>query len=143
MRVVAFIVLFLLIVAGAAAAIVWYARSSYFVGLQGQQIVIYQGRPGGVLGMDPTLQQRTQYTTSDVLPASVPTLKSGQEEPSLSSAQQYVQNLVTAYNTAQAAAGATTTTSPTTTSPTTTPATTTTPPTAAHPAAASTTTVRP
>ncbi len=45
-RVVAFVLL-LLVVGGAAAAIAWYARSGYFVGLQGQNITIFKGRPGG------------------------------------------------------------------------------------------------
>ena len=112
LRVVAFILLLLIIAGGAAAAIVWYARSSYFVGLRGDQIVIYQGRPGGVLGMNPTLERTTQYTTADVLPVALPALKSGQEESSVSAAQQFVQNLVTAYNSSQSASGATTTLPP-------------------------------
>lgn len=120
LRVVAFILIFLIIVGAAAAAIVWYARSAYYVGLRGNQIVVYQGRPGGVLGLDPTLKQTTQYTTADVLPSAVPALRSGQEESSVPAAQQYVQRLVQAYDQAQAAAGAApaTTTGPTGTGPT-------------------------
>jgi serine/threonine protein phosphatase PrpC len=114
-RVVAFVVLFLVIVAGAAAAVVWYARASYFVGLRGDQIVIYQGRPGGVVGIDPTLQRTTPYTTANVLSSALPALQAGQEESSVAAAQQYVQNLVGAYNQAQAAAA------PPTTPPTTRP----------------------
>lgn len=121
LRVVAFFVLLLLILGGAAAAIVWYARSSYFVGLQGDQIAIYQGRPGGVLGLNPTLEQVTPYTTADVLPVAVPVLRSGQEEASVAAARQYVQNLVNNYQTAQQAGGAATA-SPSTTTSTTTPA---------------------
>jgi serine/threonine protein phosphatase PrpC len=102
-RVVAFLLLFLLILAGAAAAIVWYARASYFVGLRGNQIVIYQGRPGGVIGLDPTLNRSTQYTTADVLPSALPALRAGQEESSVGAAQQYVQSLVAAQLAAQAA----------------------------------------
>ncbi|HET6965899.1 MAG TPA: Stp1/IreP family PP2C-type Ser/Thr phosphatase [Acidimicrobiales bacterium] len=119
-RVVAFVVLLLVILGGAAAAIVWYARSSYFVGLRGNQIVIYQGRPGGVLGLNPTLKQVTPYTTADVLQVAVPSLKSGQEESSVAAAQQYVHNLVTAYQTAQQAGGAPVTSATTTVPPVTT-----------------------
>ena len=108
-RVVAFIVLLVVILAAAAAAIVWYARSTYYVGLRGNQIVIYQGRPGGVLGLNPTLKQTTPYTTASVLPVALPALKAGQEESSVSSARVYVQNLVNAYNTSQAASGGTAT----------------------------------
>ncbi len=114
-RVVVFILLFLIIVLGAAAGIVWYARSSYFVGLNGPQIVIYQGRPGGVLGIDPTLKRTTPYTISDVLDSAVPNLRSGQQEPSISAAESYVERLVTDYRTAQRNAAPPTTTSTTTT----------------------------
>ena len=98
--------------AAAAAGIVWYARSSYFVGLRGDQIAIFQGRPGGVLGLDPTLKQTTGYTTADVLPAAVPALRSGQEESSVAAANRYVQSLVAAYQAAQAAAAPPTTAPP-------------------------------
>ena len=127
-RVVVFILLFIIIVVGAAAGIVWYARSSYFVGLKGSQIVIYQGRPGGVLGINPTLKHTTPYTTSDVLSSALPPLRSGQEESSLPAAEAYVQNLIAAYQTAQRNAAPPTTTPPTTTPGTTAPGTTTTRP---------------
>jgi hypothetical protein len=125
-RVLGFILLFLLILAAAAAAIVWYARSSYYVGLRGTSIVIYQGRPGGVLWFEPTLAATTAYTTANVLQVSQPALKAGQEEPSIEAARTYVQNLVDAYNAAQAAQAPPTTIAPTTT--TTAPRTTTTRP---------------
>ena len=112
LRVVAFVLLLLVILGAAAAGIIWYARASYFVGLRGNQIVIYQGRPGGVLGLNPTLKTTTQYTTSDVLPSALPALKAGEQEPSVPAAQQYVRNLVSAYQTAQAAAGPPTTLAP-------------------------------
>lgn len=113
-RVVAFLLIVLIILGAAAVGIVWYARSAYFVGLRGQQIVIFQGRPGGVLGLDPTLKQATPYTTSSVLPSALPSLRAGQEEPSLGAARQYVANLVTAFESAQAAAAPPPTTAPTT-----------------------------
>jgi serine/threonine protein phosphatase PrpC len=115
LRVVVFLLLFIIILLGAVGGVIWYARSSYFVGLRGNDIVVYQGRPGGVLGMNPTLKSDTGYTTGQVLPSALPALQSGQEEPSVSAAFSYVANLVGAWQTAQAAAGATTTT--TTTAP--------------------------
>jgi protein phosphatase len=119
-RVVIFILLVLIIVIGAGAGIVWYARSSYFVSLNGSQIVIYQGRPGGVLGINPTLRQRTPYSTSDVLPSALPSLRAGQQETSLSAAQAYIASLIRDYQTAQRNA-APPTTAPTTTTTTTRP----------------------
>ena len=116
-RVVAFLLLLMLILTGAAAAIVWYARSNYYVGLRGNQIAVFQGRPGGVLGLDPTLKKMTGYTTDQVLPSAVPALKAGQNEPSVAAANSYVASLVNAETAAQAAAA------PPTTSPTTPPTT--------------------
>jgi serine/threonine protein phosphatase PrpC len=124
-RVVAFVLLFIIIIAGAVGGIVWYGRSSYFVGLKGSQIVIYQGRPGGVLGMiDPTLKQVTRYTTDDVLPSARPDLQAGHEEPSLAAAQLYVQSLVGAKAAAERNAAPPTTTPSSTTTPSVTAATT-------------------
>jgi serine/threonine protein phosphatase PrpC len=119
-RVVAFLLLLAIILVAAGAAVVWYARGSYYVGLRGSEIVIYQGRPGGVLGIDPTVKEDTHYTLSDVLPVSRPSLESGQEVSSLAAANSYVASLVSAYQTAQAAQHPSTTTSPTSISPTTT-----------------------
>jgi PPM family protein phosphatase len=92
-RVVLFGVVVLLLLAGGAAAVVYYARGSYFVGVQGDRLTIYRGRPGGVLWFDPTVEQKTGVTTSQVLPSRVPDLKTGKEEPSLTDARQYVHNL--------------------------------------------------
>jgi serine/threonine protein phosphatase PrpC len=94
LRVVAFILLLLLILGGGAAGVAWYARAAYFVGLSGAKIVIFQGRPGGVLWLHPTVSEVTTYTTADVLPYRVNALRAGQPEPSLSAAKSYVQALV-------------------------------------------------
>ncbi|HET9076898.1 MAG TPA: Stp1/IreP family PP2C-type Ser/Thr phosphatase [Acidimicrobiales bacterium] len=114
-RVVGFVLLFLVIVGAGAAGVVWYARSAYFVGLRHSAIVIYQGRPGGVLWMKPTVAQVTSYSTSDVLAVHIPALQAGQEEPSIGAAHSYVQNLVREYQQAQAANSAPTATTPSTT----------------------------
>ena len=119
-RVVAFLLLIMLILTGAAAAIIWYARSNYYVGLRGNQIAIYQGRPGGVLGLNPTLKQMTGYTTDQILPSAVPALRAGQNEPTVAAAKGYVVSLVNAELAAQAAAAPPTTAAPTTAAPTTT-----------------------
>ncbi|MBV9659692.1 MAG: Stp1/IreP family PP2C-type Ser/Thr phosphatase [Acidimicrobiales bacterium] len=94
LRVVAFILVLLMILGLGAFGVVWYARSGYFVGLQGSKIVIYQGRPGGVLWMKPTLKEATSHTTSDVLSVHLQSLQDGQQEPSLAAARAFVQRLV-------------------------------------------------
>ena len=117
-RVVAFFVLLLAIVAGAAAITGWYARSGYFVGLRGDRVTVFRGEPGGVLWFHPTVADATHVTTRDVLQHQIPRLRAGQTEPSLQAARQYVMSLVAEAQAARAAAApppapaATTTTKP-------------------------------
>ncbi|HEY1636478.1 MAG TPA: Stp1/IreP family PP2C-type Ser/Thr phosphatase [Acidimicrobiales bacterium] len=102
LRVVAFFAVLLMILGGISAAVWWFGERSYFVGLQGNQVAIFKGRPGGLLWIQPSLSQRTNLTTctipgaapgSTVLPSRVADLKAGKEEPSLGASQQYVANL--------------------------------------------------
>jgi hypothetical protein len=46
--------------------VAWYARDGYFVGLKGNQIVIFRGQPGGLLWFHPTVAVTTSVTTSQV-----------------------------------------------------------------------------
>ena len=110
-RVVAFLVVVVLLVVGAGVALAFYARGSYFVGLDNGQLTIYKGRPGGLLWFQPTIVDKTSTAANQVLPERLPDLRSGKEEPSLASAKDYVASLV---------AEATTTTTTTTVPPTTT-----------------------
>ena len=121
LRVVGFFVLLVVILGAGAAGVVWYARSAYFVGLHNSSIVIYQGRPGGVLWMKPTVAEVTTYTTGDILPVHIPALRSGQQESSLSGARVFVESLVQERQQAQSSlTPPTTTVAPTTSSPPTT-----------------------
>ena len=92
-RVVAFVLVLVLLLGGAAAAVGWYARGSYFVGLEDSRVIIFKGRPGGLLWFQPTAEVRTQLTEADVLPGRLDDLRAGKEEPSLEEAQRYVRNL--------------------------------------------------
>jgi PPM family protein phosphatase len=92
-RVVGFIVVLAALVAGAFAAIGFYARGSYFVGIAAEQLTIYQGRPGGLLWFEPTLVERTDVTTAAILPSRLGDLQRGQQEATLADARQYVQHL--------------------------------------------------
>ena len=93
--VVLFFVGLLALLALAVAGIAWYSRSSYFVGLTGNRITIFQGRPGGVLWYRPTVAQATSVTTADVESRHLPALVSGQQEPSLGAARLFVNSMVT------------------------------------------------
>jgi serine/threonine protein phosphatase PrpC len=75
-------------------AVAWYARSAYFVGLDGDQVAIFRGRPGGLLWFDPTLVERkAQPTAADLLPAQRTQLQAGHEVASKKEADRYVNNL--------------------------------------------------
>jgi protein phosphatase len=100
-RRITFRVLFFLILLGALAygayyVIKVYVGDSYFVGLNKDQLVIYQGRPGGFLGLDPTVVKYTGVTTQQVGSIVVPALRSGVQEPSRTAANNYVAQLVAA-----------------------------------------------
>ena len=97
-RVAAFVLLLVGLLAVAGAGIGLYARGSYFVGLSGNRLTIFQGRPGGLLWFRPTIARQTDVTTTSVLGYHLGALRAGQSEGSLSSAQAYVQNLSAEYS---------------------------------------------
>jgi PPM family protein phosphatase len=92
-RVIAFVLVLLLVLGGAAAAIGFYARGSYFVGLDDGQVTIFKGRPGGLLWFSPTVEQRTDLTQASVPEARADDVANGHEVTSLEEAEAYVENL--------------------------------------------------
>ena len=92
-RVVVFLLLFIGVLTTAGAAVNWYARHTFYVGLQGNHVVIFRGRPGGLLWFEPTLEKRTPLTTDDVVAARLPDLRKGKPQSSLADADRYVNNL--------------------------------------------------
>jgi PPM family protein phosphatase len=91
--VLAFILVLGGIVAGAVYAVHWWVDSSYFVKMRAGQVVIYRGRMGGFLGMEPRVVVRTGIQSGSVPPAYLPSVQAGVEESSLESARTYVQGL--------------------------------------------------
>jgi len=73
-----------------AAAITYYGRHTYFVGFDADAVVIYRGRPGGVLWIQPEIVERTTHTRSDVPAAAVADLEHGKIEPTLDDAHRYL-----------------------------------------------------
>ncbi|MDQ1380059.1 MAG: hypothetical protein QOJ71_778, partial [Actinomycetota bacterium] len=71
-----------------------FGRGSYYVGLDGrQEVTIFQGRPGGLLWVKPTVARRTKLALDD-LPADTHTaLRDGKTEPSKAAAEAYVRRL--------------------------------------------------
>jgi protein phosphatase len=92
-RVLLFTLLVLGVIGGAFATIQWYGTSTYYVAFDGDEVVIYQGRPGGILWVDPELEERTGIERTDVPERYVPAILAGNEQPSLARAQQLVSNI--------------------------------------------------
>ena len=82
------------LVYGGFATIHWYVNSSYFVGLNHGQVVIYQGRPGGFVGINPKIVKHTKMTVRQVPSYRVADLKSGVQESSYSAVKGYVTSLL-------------------------------------------------
>jgi PPM family protein phosphatase len=110
-KTVVFLFLLIAVIGGALAAIGFYARGGYHVGINDGEVVIFQGRPGGLLWFDPTLKERTGLAEADVPPAYIPDVRDGKEFSSLEDASRYVFNLQ------EAAVAMTTTTTTTTAAP--------------------------
>ena len=94
LRTLIFVLLLAALVVGAFAAIRWYNMNSYFVAVDNNELVIYQGRIGGFLWYNPTAIDRTAVTTADVPSVYLGALDAGVEESSPQAARTYVSNLV-------------------------------------------------
>jgi len=92
-RVAVFLLLVVAVIGGAILTIQWYGTSTYYVTFEDDEVVIYQGRPGGVLWVDPELQETTGLQRSEVPDRYVPAIEDGQEYPSLDEARAYVANI--------------------------------------------------
>jgi hypothetical protein len=108
--VIGFVLLVAAVPVAAYYVLKWYAYDNWIVTSQGNQIVVTQGQPGGVLWFHPKVVDRTGFTTEQILPAAVGPLKAGVQRPSLHSAEVYVTSITTI-------PPATTTTTTTTTLP--------------------------
>jgi protein phosphatase len=91
-RVLLFFVLLAAVVYGGYRFVYWYAYDTYYVTADGQQLVIYQGHPGGVLGLQPRLVKQTGIDLSQIPPTSVSDVQARVIEPTLATAQKYVHN---------------------------------------------------
>lgn len=83
-----------LIVIGAFWLIASYARNNYYVDFADtDQVVIYQGRPGGVLWFDPTLEEASTLFRDALTDALASEVDGNPEFGSLGDAQAYVAEL--------------------------------------------------
>ncbi|MGD9796873.1 MAG: protein phosphatase 2C domain-containing protein [Acidimicrobiia bacterium] len=117
-RATAFLGALVAIVLVAVGGTWWVARSTYFVGLDGDDVVIYRGRPGGVLFIDPTLELRTGLTVDEIPASRRRAVEDGKEAATLDEARDYVANLEAQRARELGTTTTTTTTSTSTTVPT-------------------------
>ncbi len=113
-RLVVFFLAVAAVLAGAWGLIRWYLDSSYFLAVQGSQIVVDQGKPGGFLWFDPETVKRTGVTTAEIPANQLQGLENGSySESSPASALALVRRMViTECEYDQGVLGATTTTAP-------------------------------
>ncbi|MCU1372954.1 MAG: putative serine/threonine protein phosphatase, partial [Actinomycetia bacterium] len=95
-----------------AGSVWWFGRNTFYVGVDGDQVAIFRGRPGGVLWLDPTVEQRTSLDLTDVPAARRDDVEKGKDQDDLAAARRYVANL--RQQAAEERAATTTTTSTTT-----------------------------
>lgn len=105
---VLFIFLLIAVVTGALAAIGFYARAGYHVGIDDGEVAIFQGRAGGLLWFEPTLKERTGLAESDVPAQYLSDVREGHNVSSRAKADAYVEAITPT---------TTTTTTTTTTAP--------------------------
>lgn len=109
-RALGFSVLVLGVIGGAIATIQWYGTSTYFVGFDGKEVAIFQGRPGGLLWIDPTVRQDTGIMRDEVPARYLAAVTAGHQHASLADAKVYISNIERDIEAADRAAAATTTT---------------------------------
>lgn len=108
----------LLVVLGAAVAVVrWYAYSSYYLGIDGKVVAVYQGQPNGVLWFKPVEVKLTQYPVSQLRRTDQRALGATISEPSRASALTYANYMHEVWKAAQPRAATSTTTTTSTTTP--------------------------
>jgi len=98
----------------AVAAVGWYARRSYYVGVHQGTVTIFKGVPGGLAGWDPTIQQVTDITVDDLRPADQTLVSDKKHFSSLTDAQAFIRR-IEGRNTTTTTTGPPTSTSTTTT----------------------------
>ena len=92
-RVALFVLVFVGILGSTAGVVIWFDKASFYVGLDQGYVTIFQGRPGGLLWLKPSVVERTTITPADLLASNVAYLKQGMEEASYQAARNLVHSL--------------------------------------------------
>jgi len=93
LRLAAWVLPVILIVGAGFAAVGWYARGTYYVGFSGDQVTLFRGVPGGILGWDPTVEERSVLRDADLTPAQRADLEDGHRFSSRAEAERFLTRL--------------------------------------------------
>ena len=96
-RVFLFVLLVAGVIVGAVYFLRWYENSNYYVISKGNQVVIYQGREGGLLWFKPKVVKVTDTKVNHVLALRRSDLAAGVDEPTLKAAELYAKKLTAEY----------------------------------------------
>jgi protein phosphatase len=83
----------LLVLAVALAFVGWYARNTYFVGVDRGRVTVFQGVKGGLLIWDPTIDRRTDLDRDELTQAQRQDVDDGKKFSSRGGADAYVRRL--------------------------------------------------
>ncbi len=70
-----------------------YARGTYYVGYDDNRVAIFQGRPGGVLFFDPTVEAHSNIIRAELLPVSADKVDDDPDFGTFGEAQVFITNL--------------------------------------------------
>jgi len=93
-RVGVFVTAFVFVILAGFAFIWWTGTKTWYVGVDGDNVAIFHGKPGGVLWIQPSLAEDSELLLANVPASAVLDVKNGVEQPSLESARSYVENLI-------------------------------------------------
>jgi protein phosphatase len=93
LRVLLWVLPVLAVLTLAFGAVGWYARRTYFVGVDKGRVTVFKGRPGGILGWDPTVEKRSGIETSQLTENELDDVKAKKTFSSRGGAEDYVRRL--------------------------------------------------
>jgi len=93
LRVLVWVLPILAVLAIAFLAVGWYARNTYYVGVNRGRVTVFQGVKGGLLVWNPTIERRTTINPDELTEAQREDVKDGKKFSSRSGADGYVTRL--------------------------------------------------
>jgi len=93
LRVLVWVLPILAVLAIAFLAVGWYARNTYYVGVNRGRVTVFQGVKGGLLVWNPTIERRTTINPDELTEAQREDVKDGKKFSSRGGADGYVTRL--------------------------------------------------